>query len=152
MNRKDIIKLLTRENLIQPRLLLVEDCKFDTVLIKKAIEDFSPFTLIDTAQTRHEAHKMLKANSYDIMLLDLHLPDSNGIHDIHEYKLISKETNLIVITGNATQEVASKSKLNGADGIIGKETLIQNNIDDAVLHFDAAISNAIMNIKKAANY
>lgn len=53
-------------------------------------------------------------NDYDVVLLDLHLPDIPGLELIPKLKVISPETSLIMITGHATVESAVRAIRAGA--------------------------------------
>ncbi len=58
--------------------------------------------------------KAMGEGDYDVVLLDMHLPDIQGLELIPRLKEISPETSLIMITGHATVESAVKAIRSGA--------------------------------------
>lgn len=144
MDKSTILKLLTKDNLVQPKVLLIEDCQFDTVFLKRTLEQYYPLSLIDYANTKFTALQKLKKNMYDIVLLDLHLPDSVGSCDIKDFKHLCPNTPLIVVTGFFNNDKLIKARQYGADGMISKSDLMNDS-------FEHAVSEAIDNIEAIAS-
>lgn len=141
---KNIIGMLNKETLPKPKILLIEDCKCDTVLIKHIMSEYYPFTDVDNATTKSEAFENLDKNEYDLVLLDLNLPDTEGLGDIGEIRMKCASTPLIIITGAYNEHSISAAVQFGANGIIGKGQLIG-------ISFYSAMQQAIDNIDKVAN-
>jgi DNA-binding response OmpR family regulator len=59
----------------RPRILHVEDDEDHRQIVSQLIDGFGK---IDTAKRCGEARKLLKATSYDLVILDLLLPDASG--------------------------------------------------------------------------
>ena len=133
--------LLDKQSLSQPKVLLVEDCKFDTVFIKRIIEAYYPYTLIDHAILKSQACGFLEKNRYDVVFLDLSLPDSIGIEDVEQIKKLADGTPVIVVTGHYNKFIANRVKSYGVDGLIGKNDLVGNS-------FSAALQSAVNNLEK----
>ena len=138
---KDIDTLLNRESLSQPKVLIIEDCELDATIIKNVIEDYYPMTLIDYTQTRAEGLQALRTNQYDIVILDLNLPDTVNFNDILEFRLLCPGTPLIIATGLCNQTAIKAAQKHNADGIISKNDLTQNG-------FKGMIEDAVDNIIK----
>lgn len=117
---------------MQPKALLIEDCNADTVFIKYILEDYYPFTLIDNVTTKFCALQKLGANAYDMVLLDLNLPDTVGLPDIAEIRLKCPQTPLIIITGSCSKETINAACKYRADGIIDKSNLVGNPFQDSL--------------------
>lgn len=60
-------------------------------------------------------------NAPDVILLDINLPDSNGIDLIKELKEIMPTLKVLIITGHEPQGYINKSIRSGADGFLLKE-------------------------------
>ncbi len=75
---------------------------------------------VQTAGSIKEATQKLKQNSFDIILLDLSLPDGNGMDLITEIRQNYPEVALVVITGAGDVPVAVKAMQLGADNFLTK--------------------------------
>ncbi len=73
------------------RILLVEDNPADALLLKHSLGEVLEFRYsLDHATTLRNALQRLHSGTYDIVLLDLGLPDSEGLETVH--KLIDSGT------------------------------------------------------------
>ncbi len=75
---------------------------------------------VETVDTGDGAIELLKVNRYDIILLDLRLPDTNGIELLKRIKSLSPEIIAIIMTGYATLETAIQAIREGAYDYITK--------------------------------
>jgi DNA-binding NarL/FixJ family response regulator len=147
MDKNNILRLLLKENLSQPKVLLIEDCEFDAVFMKRTLNQYYPMTLIDHAETQSEALVFLGINTYDIILLDLGLPDTVGIEDVEIVKKLSNGAPVIVVSGLVNQERLLDAQKYGADGMICKADLVYNNFQSAM---EEAIDNIIQLPKRTS--
>ncbi len=73
----DLSKLGSREkNLQDVKILLVEDDRMNQVVMKRIIEKWN--ARVEIAQHGKEAVEKLERNDYDIVLMDLQMPELNG--------------------------------------------------------------------------
>ncbi len=78
------------------------------------------FGSVDTAATGREAYRLLEHNAYDIVLLDLMLPDASG-HDImRAIRARRPDTLVIVVSGDAAIEAAIEALRAGAYDFLRK--------------------------------
>jgi len=98
------------------KILLIED---NDRLADRLSEKLGVHYVVDRASTGREALALLKSVDYNLILLDLGLPDASGLEVCREIRK-QKETPIIVITGSF--ETATKVQLleNGADDFIVK--------------------------------
>ncbi|MCD0464706.1 sigma-54 dependent transcriptional regulator [Flavobacterium sp. ENC] len=101
-----------------PKILLIEDdisfCKLlEKFLIKKQYEVIIAFSAA-------EARLAIKNQSFDLILTDLRLPDSDGIGLMAEFKASNPETPVILMTGYSDVNTAVKAIKNGAADYISK--------------------------------
>ncbi|WP_394776986.1 sigma-54-dependent transcriptional regulator [Flavobacterium sp.] len=101
-----------------PKILLIEDdisfCKLlEKFLVKKAYE-------VTIAFSAAEARIAIKKESFDLILTDLRLPDSDGIGLMSEFKAAYPETPVILMTGYSDVNTAVKAIKNGAADYISK--------------------------------
>src|SRR6187551_2485568 len=100
------------------KILLIEDdisfCKLlEKFLVKKAYE-------VTIAFSAAEARLAIKKESFDLILTDLRLPDSDGIGLMSEFKTSYPEIPVILMTGYSDVNTAVKAIKNGAADYISK--------------------------------
>lgn len=76
--------------------------------------------LCDMAHTGRDASEKIAVNLYDFVLLDLGLPDYNGLDLISEAKSLSNDVSFIIITARGAVEDRIKGLDLGADDYIPK--------------------------------
>ncbi len=87
--------------------LILEDERSLQEILKILLEEFS-FN-VTSAYTIAEAQTHLKNNSFDIALIDLRLPDGNGMEIVREIKKDSPETEIVIITAFASAETIKEA-------------------------------------------
>ncbi len=104
------------------RILAVDDSP--TFLEYLSVSLKSEGMVIDTAQNGKDALKLVRENDYDCVLLDLVMPEMDGIHVCRELsKLKSMEKRLIVImmlTAHESKKEMVCALEAGADDFVGK--------------------------------
>ncbi|KAF2331094.1 sigma-54-dependent transcriptional regulator [Flavobacterium ginsenosidimutans] len=100
------------------KILLIEDdiafCKLlEKFLIKKAYD-------VAIAFSAAEAREAVKNESFDLILTDLRLPDSDGIGLMSEFKNSHPHIPIILMTGYSDVNTAVKAIKNGASDYISK--------------------------------
>ena len=76
--------------------------------------------LISSAFNLAEAHETLVEKSFEVLLLDLYLPDGKAVEHISRFRNSYPEMAIIVITGNGDVPVAVESMRMGADNFLTK--------------------------------
>jgi DNA-binding response OmpR family regulator len=99
-------------------ILIIEDEKS----LSKEIADFlkSEGFLCDLSFTGMDASEKIEINLYDFVLLDLGLPDYNGLDLLKEAKKINSEASFIIITARGAVEDKVKGLDLGADDYLAK--------------------------------
>jgi CheY-like chemotaxis protein len=83
------------------RLLLVEDNPADARVVERHLKDAGlTHVTTDTVQTASEAIQRLQTVEYDLVLLDLGLPDAQGLQALRALKAVADLTPIIVLTGS----------------------------------------------------
>ncbi|GGN38211.1 MULTISPECIES: response regulator transcription factor [Marinomonas] len=100
------------------RILVVEDDRILGEAISQRIRRMGHG--LDLAQTGLQANQMLALQEYDLMLLDLNLPDMSGSHILHTLRKKHSNTPVIVLT--ARNEIKDRIALLdlGADDYMTK--------------------------------
>ncbi|MFA5866294.1 MAG: GAF domain-containing protein [Phycisphaerae bacterium] len=103
------------------RILLVEDNPGDAFLLQTALsESHDPQFDIHRVETLHQALECLGQDRYDAVLLDLSLPDSQGLETFDRLYARYAETPVIVITGYSDETLAVKAVRQGAQDYLVK--------------------------------
>jgi DNA-binding response OmpR family regulator len=99
-------------------VLIVED----EVGLAKEIKHFltQEHYLCDWASTGHEASEKIAVNRYDFILLDLGLPDYEGLDLLRETKQLEQEPAIIVLTARGALEDRIEGLELGADDYLPK--------------------------------
>lgn len=90
------------------RLLIVDDNKVNRILLGRGLE--SDGHHVETAENGKQALEKLRAGSYDLVLLDIEMPEMNG-YQVLEYCLQDDELrNIPIIMTSSLDEIASVVK------------------------------------------
>ncbi len=101
--------------------LQIEDSKIDAMLLADALHRSPLATFeLDHVERLHLGQEKLKEKSYDIVLLDLDLPDSKGLETFQQIKTTYPGLPIVVFSGNADENVAIQAVQNGAQDYIVK--------------------------------
>src|SRR5688572_25326290 len=83
------------------RLLLVEDNPADARVVERHLKDAGLNQVTsDWVQTAGEAAQRLQTVEYDLVLLDLGLPDAQGLQALRALRAVADLTPIIVLTGS----------------------------------------------------
>ncbi len=103
------------------RILLVEDNTGDADLIIEMLPTAGVKIFEVVCSSRlSEAVEILAASRFDIILLDLGLPDSDGIQTIRAMRERTAELPIIVLTGNSDERTGLTAVLEGAQDYLIK--------------------------------
>jgi signal transduction histidine kinase len=104
------------------KLLLVDDDSGDCKMVKLALAQSSGIVDFntETAETLSEATKHLKNKDYDVVLLDLGLPDSRGINTVQKAHDANPDVPIVVLTGLANEEMGLEAIKKGAEDYLVK--------------------------------
>lgn len=130
-------------------VLVVEDIPLNQLLMKTLLDDFG-FSC-DIAANGKIALEKLEANSYDIILMDLQMPEMNGFEATEHIRTIMKsDIPIIALTADVTTVDVTKCKAVGMNDYIAKpvdERLLYSKI----IHLAKPLSSEIPEITKADN-
>lgn len=103
------------------KILLIEDSGTDALLLTKYFEkvETNQFDLV-RVKLLVEGLDYIQNDEFDLILLDLFLPDSSGIESIKKIQNINSEIPIIVLTGMNREEVALQALREGAQDYIFK--------------------------------
>jgi DNA-binding response OmpR family regulator len=130
------------------KILFIEDCKSDAELTIRELTKSIPDCSISHVSTLHEARNELELNAdYDLVLIDLHLPDGNGMEILEEIREKSIPSAVVILTGSGDEESVVTALKAGADDYIIKRTDYLESLPQTILSVINKYSN---NIKRKA--
>ena len=103
------------------RVLLVEDNPTDALLVEVALEEMSaPAPDLTHVETLAEAKSALETGEFDVALIDLNLPDGEGLANFETLQTLAPDTPMIVLTGLSDESVAIAAIARGASDYLIK--------------------------------
>jgi DNA-binding response OmpR family regulator len=96
----------------------VDDDPTIRVLVKHLLEEDG--FAVDTAETGESGRVLAMVNDYDAIVLDLVLPDGNGIPLVQALRRAKRDTPVIVLTGTTGKEATVMALDAGADDYVNK--------------------------------
>ena len=106
------------------RVLLVEDEPVNRALVRAIIARADPATVPEVdlveAATMADARSMLAGGSFDAVLVDVRLPDGNGLDLIGEIRQREREVKVIVVSASVLPAERASALATGADGFLAK--------------------------------
>ncbi len=81
------------------RLLIVEDDEGDSLLVLRALKSYCGSFEISISPTLSDALELMSQQAFDLILLDLSLPDNFGLQGLSRIREQSQQTPIVVLTG-----------------------------------------------------
>lgn len=105
----------------QLNILLIEDNPGDARLVENMLNEIKPNPVIlHHASSLTAAQAYLQSHHIDLILLDLFLPDGNGLDAIKKIQRINNSLAIIILTGLDDQDFAIKTMKHGAQDYLIK--------------------------------
>ena len=115
------------------RILLVEDNPGDARLVREYLKDEAVFRAdLAHAERLSDAQRMLGTDRFDIVLLDLSLPDSKGLGTIVGAKEHARGIPIVVLTGLDDEELAMRALHEGAQDYLVKGRMDGSSVSRAI--------------------
>lgn len=103
------------------KLLIVDDHVVVREGLKQIIGSTQDMAVIGEAETGFEAIKLSRQLEYHIMLLEIALPDRNGIEVLKQIKKESPHVSVIMFSGHREDQYAVRALKSGASGYLNKQ-------------------------------
>ncbi|MFF1371026.1 SpoIIE family protein phosphatase [Streptomyces virginiae] len=110
-------------NGVPPYVLLIEDDEGDAVLVEELVEDSGIDVRLGRAASLAEALDMLADEAPECVLLDLNLPDAQGLDGLKKVLAVSAEAAVVVLTGLSEERAGLSAVAAGAQDYLVKGRL-----------------------------
>ena len=108
-------------NLDTIKIVIIEDNKGDFVLVQHLLESSQDSKFkCSSAESISEGIELLKNNSFDIVILDLDLPDSKGFNTFSQIKELVPDLPILILSGSTMKREEFKHCLDGAENYLVK--------------------------------
>jgi len=102
-------------------VLLVEDSPSDARLLREALQDYPLQRFeIEGAERLNEALTFLSRKPFDVILLDLNLPDSSGLETCRRMSRAAGQVPIIILTGADDEAIAAEAMRLGVQDYLVK--------------------------------
>ncbi len=103
------------------QVLLVEDSPSDAQLLCEFLQDYPPQKFVtERAECLEEALRLVAARAFDVILLDLTLPDSTGLDTCTRMRHAAPYVPIVVLTGVDDETIALQAMHQGVEDYLVK--------------------------------
>lgn len=103
------------------RILLVDDHQVVRAGLAQFIAEHDDLTVAAEASTGNEAINLARQNEFDVVILDISMPDRSGIDALHVIKQLRPDVHVVVLSGYSETHYAVNTLRAGANGYISKD-------------------------------
>lgn len=103
------------------KVALVDDQKLLVEGLTTIIDSSEELKVMGKAFSGEEALNIVKTSKIDVMLLDIRMPEKNGVEVVKEIRTINKDIKIIMLTTFDDEEYIVEALANGADGYLLKD-------------------------------
>ena len=139
MDTKKIEQLAEQRG--RPFKVLIVD---DEPRVREVFKEFCEATRsveVDLAENGVEAVEKVKKNQYDLVTMDLIMPEMSGVEAVTRIKEARPHLPVIVITGNATERLIKQAGVEGASSLLYKPVLMANFVDEVIATFEKGMTS-----------
>ena len=131
-------------------ILIVEDHELTRFGLKTTFEGVDFIQTIYEAESAETAIEIIEKNSIDVVIMDLGLPNMNGIEATRNIKGFNKDIKIIILTSHNDEAEVLNSLKAGANAYCSKEInpqrLVQvvQSVADGAAWFDPSIAHIVL--------
>lgn len=104
------------------KILIADDHPLILKGLKILIDEESDMKIVDIATDGSEALKKLRANKYDITVMDISMPKKTGVEILEELKYEKIKTPILILSVYPEEQYAMRLIKTGASGYLTKDT------------------------------
>ena len=111
------------------RVFLLDDHEIVRRGVRELLESTGTMTVVGEAGTAEEAYGRIPATAPDVAVLDVRLPDGNGVEVCREIRSNHPEIHCLMLTSYSDDEALFDAIMAGADGYVLKQIKTSDLID-----------------------
>ena len=141
---------------MKKNLLIVEDHELTRFGLKTTFEDVDYINIIYEASSAEEALDIFKNNPIDLVIMDLGLPNMNGIDATKAIHDINEDVKIIILTSHNDEKEVLNSLKAGANAYCSKEinpqrlVSVVQSVADGAAWFDPSIAHIVLKASTAS--
>ncbi|MGZ3502971.1 MAG: ATP-binding protein [Vulcanimicrobiaceae bacterium] len=110
------------------RVLLVEDNPADALLVEYYLRESKPPAEVVAVDRIQKAIDELRSGSFDAILLDMSLPDGDGLEAVERVRDAASGVPIVILSGQQDEELATDAVQSGA-----QDYLVKGHVDEIIL-------------------
>lgn len=121
------------------KLLIVDDHRILVDGLVKLFENSTHISVVGTAYTAKECRCLIHRTTPDVILLDINLPDANGVDLCQEIKTKHPQVKIVALSSYNEYTMVRRMLENGASGYVVKNAMPE----EIIMSVEVAASNEI---------
>jgi two-component system invasion response regulator UvrY len=111
------------------KVLIADDHELMRIGLKMLLEGTEDIVVSAEATNGEEVFDKLKADNFDVMVLDISMPKKTGIEVLRELKAQGNKIPVLILSTYSMEECGERAIKEGADGFLSKEDAPEKLID-----------------------
>jgi signal transduction histidine kinase/CheY-like chemotaxis protein len=116
--KKEDKALFEANELNNKTVLLVEDAKLNVLVATQFLKSWG--MIVTVVGNGEEALQIVKVKSFDVILMDIHMPVMDGLTSAKNIRLFNTQTPIIALSASSTMDIKAAAKENGMNDFISK--------------------------------
>lgn len=108
------------ETMMIPRILVADDHPMCSAALAMASRAVNPMAMIHNVATLEEAEEHIRSGPYDLVLLDLMLPDVEGFSGLLLVRTLLPDAQIAIVSSKDSPVVMTQALRHGAAGFLSK--------------------------------
>ena len=137
------------------RVLIADDHSIVRDGLKRILASTTDLQVAGEASSGDQALQLVKANDYDVVMLDMSMPGLSGLDLIKRLKLEKPKLRILVLSMHGEQQYAARVLKAGAAGYLNKDSAAElllgtlRKIAAGGVHIGDAAAASLLNIKES---
>ena len=103
------------------KILLVDDHSIVRQGLRNLIELETDLEVAAEAASGVEAIKLIRSQKFDVVVMDISMPDKNGVDTLHELKHVAPDLPVLILSGYGEEQYALNLIRSGCKGYLSKD-------------------------------